>query len=493
MDSNYEKPYKVNAVPSVRELFFGFTRSGYKFRDALAEYIDNSFQQALKASDPSKVRIEVSYGSNGPIYYLEITDNAGGAKIEDAVNFIRPGASGNDSTSESFGLFGIGGKIAGLSVVKEAVIVKSRAIGEKGFQITLDKKEIETKSDWMFDVIPLQTDSNVEEGTTTVILHGIPSEEALNLKNTTLADYRKRYAYLLTSNDGKVPKIFLDGKEVVPRDPREDMLSSEEAPKNCEPTHYIDSKEIRSVQQDNDLHLDKLEFEAIVGVRPESSTIGESGAAIYCNNRLIETNSQIAINPSFNNEEESRIHPASDKAWVNAVVNVKGPANLMPWTSRKDGLDPSVESYHLLEKFLADAYNDFLSNHIGKAREELRSNLDYGHKKVSVSDILIDSYVRKLKGGDLHTETVRPRVKTSHSFIRAIGKTKSVGKTEPPEETNVITLQARVERDKVEKVKRLIATETGSVIIKNTELIRYLIEYILKYSSEAIGNEGELE
>ena len=94
----------------------------------------------------------------------------------------------------------------------------------------------------------------------------------------------------------------------------------------------------------------------------------------------------------------------------------------MPWTTRKDSLDSSSSTYPILLDFLKEAYENFLGKQIGPAREALRSNPDYGRRKLYVSNILIDSYARKLKAGDLHKENVRPVIQNSQSFTKAISK-----------------------------------------------------------------------
>ncbi|MHB8360207.1 MAG: ATP-binding protein [Thermoplasmataceae archaeon] len=484
------KPEKVDASPKMRDIFFGYTHSGYQFIDALAEYIDNSFQQGLKQKDPSAVRIDVSAKSDGPTHYIEIVDNAGGAKRVDAVNFIRPGASGNDSSSDTFGLFGIGGKVAGLSTVTESVIIISKSFEDPGFWVQLKKSDIETRPDWQFDVMPFPKNSGISDGQTKVILYGVPSEVSVKLTNHYLADYARRYAFLLLKNNGKGPKIYLNGMEVKPYDPTEDMLNAKEAPKGCEPKTYSENKRLSVMDKEHRNKVMEIQLKVTIGLRPAGSTIGESGAAIYCNDRLIERHSQLALYELFDSKD-SAVHPGSDKAWIHAVVRMNGPGSLMPWTSRKDSLDSSSKSYPALNDFLKRAYEDFLDNHIGPAREALRSNHEYGKKKLYISDILVDSYARKLKGGDLHQETVRPIIQNSQSFGKAIGKAKGKIVTEPPVNKDIINLSGSIEREKVEIAKRLVKAENGKDDITNTELVRYMVEHIIMCLGGEASDEAD--
>ena len=491
LETNSGRPEKIDAAPKLREVFLGYTHSGYAFIDALAEYIDNSFQQGLKQKDPAAVRIEVSVNADGPIYYVEIKDNAGGAKRSDAVNFIRPGASGNDSSSDSFGLFGVGGKVAGLSSVSKAVIIVSKAYGDPGFWVKLDRTDIETRLDWQFDVMPFPKDFGVSDGQTKIILYGVPSEVSGKLTNHYLFDYRKRYAYLLMRDNGNVPKIYLNGSKVEPYDPINDMLNAKEAPSGCEPKEYSKNKSINVSFENNETGPKEIKMVATVGLRPSGSTIGESGAAIYCNDRLIERHSQLALYELFDTKD-SAIHPGSDKAWINAVVRINGPAKLMPWTTRKDSLDSSSSTYPILRDFLKEAYEDFLEKQIGPARETLRSNPDYGRRKLYVSDILIDSYARKLKAGDLHKETVRPVILNSQSFAKAIGKAKGkIDIVRPINNDKIINLCGSVGRDKVENARRLVETENGLNNITNADLVRYMVEHIIKCLGGAMHEEAD--
>ena len=294
-----------------------------------------------------------------------------------------------------------------------------------------------------------------------------------------LLSEREIYAYLLKQNGGRVPKIFLNGAEVIALDPIENMLTEKEAPKWCGPTTYKTNRRIAHQESGGIQPPGEILIEVKVGIMPSGSTIGGSGAAIYCNERLIETNSQLALYELFDSKD-TRIHPGSDKAWIISVVRMSGPASLMPWTSRKDGLDSSVESYNFLKDFLYGAYENFLDEHIGKAREALRGNPDYARKKLYVSDLLVESYARKLNGGDLHVETVREAIQKSHSFIKAIERAKKVKITGPPVESNVVHLQASIEREKVDQVRKLIEAETGRETIPNTQIVRYLVDHILK-------------
>ncbi|MEM0135532.1 MAG: ATP-binding protein [Thermoplasmatales archaeon] len=478
LESTSGTPEKIDASPKLREIFFGYTHGGYEFIDALAEYIDNSFEQGLKQKNPSTVRIDVNVKSDGPVYYVEIVDNAGGAKKVDAVNFVRPGASGNDAASDSFGLFGVGGKVAGLSVVSKAVIIASKAEDDPGFWVQLDKSDIETRTTWQFDVWPLPKDY-LSVGQTKIILYGVPSEVSVKLTNHYKEDYRIRYAYLLMRNRGEVPQIYLNGEKLEPHDPINDMLNAKESPKGCEPKTYSTKKAINIKLGKDETKLKEIRIDATIGLRPSESTIGESGAAIYCNDRLIERHSQLALYKLFDTKD-SMVHPGSDKAWISAVVKLDGPASLMPWTTRKDGLDNSSPSYSFLSDFLKKSYEDFLSNQIGPAREAMRANPEYARRKLYVSDILIDSYARKLKGGDLHEDAVRPIIRNSRSFIKAIGKAKGKIVPIPPAHNDIINLSGTVEKEKVEKAKRLVKAENGLDDLTNANLVRYMVEHMIK-------------
>jgi len=491
LQTNSGRAEKIDATPRLREVFMGYTHSGYSFIDALAEYIDNSFQQGLKQKDPAAVKIDVKVKADGPIYYVDIKDNAGGAKRSDAVNFIRPGASGNDASSDSFGLFGVGGKVAGLSCVSKAVIIVSKAYADPGFWVKLDKADIDTRLDWQFDVMPFPENFGVLDGQTEVILYGVPPEVSVNLTYYYLFDYQKRYAYLLMSANGKVPKIYLNDIQVTPYDPINDMLNEKEAPDGCKPKTYTKNKSINVSFENNANGLKEIKMIATIGLRPSGSTIGESGAAIYCNDRLIERHSQLALYELFDTKD-SIVHPGSDKAWINAVVRINGPANLMPWTTRKDSLNSSSSTYPILRDFLKEAYEDFLEKQIGPAREALRSDPDYRRGKLYVSDILINSYARKLKAGDLHKETVRPVILNSQSFAKAITKTKGkIDIVRPIGNGKIVNLSGSVEREKLENARRLVESENGSDNITNTDLVRYMVEHIIKCLGGPMHEEAE--
>lgn len=462
----------LDATPVTRELFRGYIHAGYSYPDAVAEYIDNSIQQVLRDGNADGRWVSVTVEHDGTEFAILIADNAGGIRRDDAVRVIRPGASGSAMASDEFSLFGIGGKVAGLSIAKR-VILLSKAKGDPGFKTVLDREEIENKSDWKFHRWPLPPSAGLRDGETRVYLWGVASETHAGYPRVFRENYQKRYALMFGP---RFPKILI-GEELPRYVPTSEMLSSAEAPDACGPRQFVASKTYLISSGTDGVKRGIVKFEATVGLLPARSTIGQVGALIYCNQRLLGGYNELGLREGFEFLGK-RVHPHRDQAWLRATVRLSGPPELMPWTSRKDNLDQASQTYRDLREFLKDCYEKFLEQNVGPARERLRAQR--GTREFpDILEIVKASYARKIRGGDLSAITARPLITETEAFKRARELARATAVAPPPDHPTVTNLGGSVEIEKLTEAKRLMREVLGMEEVKNTELIRYMLDHFL--------------
>jgi hypothetical protein len=476
MSENEHGPHyeEMDATPVAREVFLGYTRGGYDFFDAVAEYIDNSIEQAGNQPDSRQAKIIIKAGHNGSAFYVSIQDNAGGCSRSDAARFIRPGSTGLNPKENRISRFGIGGKAAGLSVARRVIVV-SRARGEAGFKVILDKDEILKKEDWKFRVYTIGSEESVQEGTTIVTLDDIDSKFHANFPTEYVKNFTERYSLLL---DKHGPTIIVGEHQLSPLDPLGEMLNSEEAPINCGPLTKVHQKSY-DLNVEGTSSKERVEIKITVGLLPERSTIGKAGAKIFCNKRLVGKYHEIGLLEGTGIADR-RVHPGQDQSWLRAIVTISGPAELMPWTNRKDSLDRASPVYFDLEKFLAQDYHEFLEDHVYKEKEKMRSRT--GSKEFpDIINLITEGYRTKLKTGAMDPKSVRRVIAETVAFYRAMSKVGTPPeRPSPPRKKGEILLNANVEVAKVQEVKKILSELYGYEDVKNTDVVRVAIEHFTK-------------
>jgi hypothetical protein len=481
LDNSGPGSVEIDATPVTRELFRGYVHAGYTYTDAVAEYVDNSIQQVLRSGSAVGRWVKVTADHDGTDFIIVISDNAGGIPRREAVKVIRPGASGQAVHFDEFSLFGIGGKVAGLSIASRVVIL-SRAAGDPGFKTVLDREEIETKADWKFRCWPLPVKAGLRDGETRVYLQGVSSETHAGFPRVFRENYQKRYALM---RGHKFPAIFLGAEELVEYRPGGEMLSASEAPDNCGPREFLFEKTYLTGQNTGIVGRSVVRFEATVGLLPARSTVGQAGALIYCNNRLLGGYNELGLREGFEFLGK-RVHPQRDQSWLRATVRVSGAANMMPWTSRKDSLDPANPVYSELREFLKKCYEQFLDENVGPVRQRVRTNSG-SRDFPDIIEIIKQSYVEKMRSGNMPAPAVRPLIAETEAYKRARDLVKAPGVTPPPEHPTTTNLGGSVEVEKLAEAKRIMRDVLGMDEVKNTELVRYMLDHFLSCVGRSAG------
>jgi len=466
----------LRATPTPRDLFRGYVRGGYNLFDAVAEYVDNSIDQGTRVGRSRSGAIDVTVGYDGKEFLITIHDTAGGCRRADAANFLQPGRTSVSAQDHGISRFGIGGKVAGISVARR-IVVFSKFPSDRGFGTVLDRDSLLKQDTWDFRLFDLPIPSPVKDGETEIVLYGVGKEAHNGYPESYLAKFGERYALLLGSTAS--PVIRVGGASAAPVDPYTDMLSATESPPGCGPQTYEFVTSLQMFDSRDLPVLEKVTAKITVGLMPERSTTGRAGARIYCNRRQVVSCTELGLVEGSHQGAVRRAHPESDQVWLRAVVEMDGPAELMPWTNRKDALDASAPSYGFLYTNLVDSYRRFIQENVVPLKLQLKR--DHGLKDADIFDVLKFSYAKRASLGQLKADALRPRVRTSRAFqaSREV-QLDAPAPAREPREAGEKTISGQVEPDKLARVKAQIRRAKGDPEEpSNVELIRIMMDHYL--------------
>src|SRR5713226_1229517 len=135
--------------------------SDYDLKTGLCELVDNAID--LWMSGDRKNSLGVSIDLDADRQLISVKDNAGGVKRHELSVLIAPGESKNDLAAEVIGVFGVGGKRAGIALA-EQVTIKTRFQKEETSELNITQAWLQTE-DWN---LPAYAIPNIVSGTTQV-------------------------------------------------------------------------------------------------------------------------------------------------------------------------------------------------------------------------------------------------------------------------------------------------------------------------------------
>ena len=472
----------IDATPTAKGTFLALIRGGYTLPDAVAEYVDNSIEQAriIGPSKDGNRRVEIQTKTEGSEGIIEIYDNCGGCARNDAVRFVRPGESGVNPAEGNISRFGIGGKAAGLAVSSSVEII-SRTHSEEGWKIVLDREDILNKSDWKFKVTGLTRGDTIPEGGTKIRLHILNFSDFQSFPINGKLELEQRYGIAdLTS---KVDILF-NGEKINTADPEADILNEVEAPEHCDPLEVKGHIRVPT-REKNETKTREIYIRIKIGLMTEGSRINKFGMNIYCNGRLLVKDNKIGIYDK-NLLDEKIGHAGSQLIWLRGIVYLNGPAEAMPWNSRKNDIDISSPTYAKLEQILKKAVDDFMEK-VADAKKELKDLT--GEKRLpDIRDVIVSHYYKEILKDRNYENKVREIVRHSRPFSEAKKKVlQHSGDTKeephevpiPPHNDTTTYLAASVENYKIEKVKKKIGRAYGKSNISNADVVRITLEHYL--------------
>ncbi len=290
--------------------------------------------------------VVVSRRSNALVVNLEInddrqlisvTDNAGGVKRHELSVLIAPGESKNDLAAEVIGVFGVGGKRAGIALA-EQVTIKTRFQKEETSELNITQAWLQTE-DWN---LPAYAIPNIVSGTTQVemshLRKSLRPEDIDNLRR----HFGETYDWFL--NQGCT--INLNGVAVDP-------ISFEiwAFPPNYAPRHS---------RFDVDMgRSGKLSCEITGGlIRDRDPEKDNYGVYFYCNHRLIAKEVRTHDVGYFSGAAGV---PHTDASLCRVIVRLQGPAQLMPWNSSKNRINSDHPGFQQIRPRLIPLVSYFSS------------------------------------------------------------------------------------------------------------------------------------
>ena len=137
--------YTIDGTPE-KHIFRGMI-ADYDLQTGLCELLDNALDFWAASKRKSKLKIEVGLDVTRQI--VTVRDNAGGVKEGDLRLLVAPGASRETASENLVGIFGVGGKRAGVAL-GELVEIRTRYRTDKSLKIRIDDEWLQNES-WDID------------------------------------------------------------------------------------------------------------------------------------------------------------------------------------------------------------------------------------------------------------------------------------------------------------------------------------------------------
>jgi hypothetical protein len=317
----------IDGTPKKR--FFLSIISDYDLKTGLCELIDNALDFWVSNDKKDKLKISVSLDTDRQL--IQVSDNAGGVGEDQAELLIAPGASRDSTGHPLIGIFGVGGKRAGVAL-GELVEIRTRHGKGKSIQIDLTKEWIESP-EWELEIYEIP---DISPGTTTVditkVRQGFTEEDVDQIRKHISETYSWfiNEGCVIELNDEPVSPITFD-KWAYPPDYRPRQTVFPVAP---------DGKNSLTVTLSGGLILDR---------DPEAENYG---VYLYCNHRLIVKELKVRDVGYFVSAEAGVPHP--DASLCRVLVEFYGPAELMPWNSSKSGINFSHSAFAQIRNRIID-------------------------------------------------------------------------------------------------------------------------------------------
>ncbi|MDD5585327.1 MAG: ATP-binding protein [Alphaproteobacteria bacterium] len=289
--------------------------SDYGLRTGICELVDNAIDLWMIAGCKKPLHINIDLNIRQQI--IRVTDNAGGVKKEDLALLVAPGGSRNDPDNAVIGIFGVGGKRAGVAL-GERVNIKTRAGRADTYEIEITPEWLKS-DDWH---LPYSEVPDVSISTTEV--------EISHLRRVLIKDDIED----IQTHIGETYARFLkQGCTIQVNE------SSPTAPLLFESWSYPPGQSPKRATFDVDLAAGEMIKATITGglISDRDPKIENYGVYFYCNHRLIVKElreRQVGYNVS---SEAGVPHP--DASLCRVIVELEGAAKLMPWNSSKSGIN----------------------------------------------------------------------------------------------------------------------------------------------------------
>ncbi len=324
----------IDATPSKR-LYLSII-ADYGPNQAISELVDNALDIWTLGGRHGNLKIVISIDKNQQ--RIKVQDNAGGIGSSDLTYIVAPGHSKNSEIDQTIGIFGVGSKRAVVALAQDVKIVTRRE--NETFLVEFDDSWIENSESWNLQVFKV---ADIERGTTEI--------ELIRLRRTVDDEMIERLrdhlssTYAIFLKDSRLT-ILLNQAPISPH-----SYENWAYPPEFEPRIYLGK-----IPTESGVSVDAL---VTAGLALESSqATGEYGVYFYCNDRLIAKGLK-TFDVGFTAGIAGKPH--ADISLARIIVNLHGPARLMPWNSSKADINPSHEVFQAMRKWLLTVVKDYTS------------------------------------------------------------------------------------------------------------------------------------
>lgn len=309
----------IDGTPEKR-LFLSII-SDYNLQTGLCELVDNALDLWMENERKTKLTIDIVLDHERQL--IAVRDNAGGVREDQLRLLVAPGATRNQPDQELIGIFGVGGKRAGVAL-GEHVEIRTRYKKEASFQLDITNDWL-LSEDWELAAFEIP---DISPGTTSVDIARLRQtfdEEDVEHIRTHIGE---TYEWFIS--EGCTIRLNGDRIEGV-------AFDSWAYPPSYRPRRAEFS--ITPTDRAGELAV-TIEAGLITDRDPEADNYG---VYIYCNHRLIVKELRVRDVGYFVTGEAGSPH--HDASLCRVIVRLQGGAELMPWNSSKSGVSYSHPAF----------------------------------------------------------------------------------------------------------------------------------------------------
>jgi len=303
----------INGTP-VKRMFLSIIND-YDLKTGLCELVDNALDLWMSGDRRKSLVVSVELAPERQL--ISVEDNAGGVKRQDLRLLIAPGESKNDLAAEVIGIFGVGGKRAGIALA-EHVTIKTRFHDEESSELNITQEWLQTE-DWNLAAYAIP---DIAVGTTQVEMSRLRKSLTPEHVDELRRHFGETYKWFLVQPCA----VLVNGIPIVPVD-----FESWAFPPGYGP---------RLSRFNVDMGQGgRLSVEITAGLIRDRDPEGDNyGVYFYCNHRLI-VKEERGRDVGYISGEAGVPH--TDASLCRVIVRLQGPVQLMPWNSSKSGINYS--------------------------------------------------------------------------------------------------------------------------------------------------------
>ncbi len=308
----------IDGTPE-KHIFRGMI-ADYNLQTGLCELLDNALDFWVANKRKAKLKIDIEL--DVPRQVIRVRDNAGGLKESDLRLLVAPGASRQIVTENLIGIFGVGGKRAGIAL-GELVEIRTRYKKGQSHKIQIDDEWLQKES-WDIEYTECAA---IGSGCTIVEISKLRQPFTQPEVERIRARLGETYGRFIGSNC----EMALNGEPV--------------AGKSFEvwsyPPDYVPRTLSFTIKPDGERELSVTMEAGLIGDRDAEAE--NYGVYMYCNDRLIVKEMRERDVGYYVTGEAGVPHP--DASLCRVIVTLVGNAELMPWNSSKSDVNIAHPSF----------------------------------------------------------------------------------------------------------------------------------------------------